>query len=816
MMTFILLVVALAGLLTVMRRESGAVQAVTVMVVTGLLSWILASGWLALLLFIGAAATAASGLPEFRRRWLTPRIFDTFQKVAPKISDTEQVALDAGTVGWDGELFTGRPDWHNLLISRHTGLNEEEQAFVDNQCTQAMAMCNAWDVAVERADLPEELWNFLKKEKFFGMIIPKEYGGLGFSAKAQTAVLQKLAGNEMLMVTVGVPNSLGPGELLLKYGTEEQKKHYLPRLADGREIPCFGLTGPRAGSDATSVPDTGIVCKGEIDGKEVLGLRLNFDKRWITLAPIATVVGLAFRMFDPDGLLGDKEDCGITCALIPRDTKGMEIGRRHCPVGSPFLNGPIRGKDVFIPLDYLIGGPEMAGQGWRMLVECLSVGRCITLPSGAAGGAAYALGTAGGFTRIRRQFNTPVADMEGVQEALARIAAGTYIAQSAVNHTANMIDQGEKPAVPSAILKYHLTEFQRSVLADAMDVHGGKAVTLGPRNYLGISYAGTPVSITVEGANIMTRSLMIFGQGAIRCHPYVLKELAAKDQNDIRAFDDAFFSHAGLIFGNAARALTQGLGLGRADVPFDGASRRYAQEVSRFSAAFGLCADAAMVTLGSELKMRELVSARLGDMLSNLYLASMVLKNWQESQPVDGEKELMEYSLTLLLHRVEAALDAFLQNLPNRVVATALRVITLPLGRRWGVPGDDLVRKLARSVSTDTPVRGRLLSGIWTTPGEDGVENPVASYNALLQDYDKAEQLYRKATRAYAKGELPMTALHPEARFEAARDAGIFTPEEADFMAKYEAGVLDMLTVDDFPFDEFARNKDTLIDHNPG
>ena len=815
MMTFILLVVALAGLLVVMRRESGAVQAVAVMAVTGLLSWILASGWLALLLFAGAVATAAAGLPEFRRRWLTPRIFDTFQKVAPKISDTEQVALDAGTVGWDGELFTGRPDWHNLLINRHTGLNEEEQAFLDNQCTQAIAMCNAWDVAVERADLPEELWNFLKKEKFFGMIIPKEYGGLGFSAKAQTAVLQKLAGNEMLMVTVGVPNSLGPGELLLKYGTEEQKQHYLPRLADGREIPCFGLTGPRAGSDATSVPDTGIVCKGEIDGKEVLGLRLNFDKRWITLAPIATVVGLAFRMFDPDGLLGDKEDCGITCALVPRDTKGMEIGRRHCPIGTPFLNGPIRGKDVFIPLDYLIGGPEMAGQGWRMLVECLSVGRCITLPSGAAGGAAYALGTAGGFTRIRRQFNTPVADMEGVQEALARIAAGTHIAKSAVNHTANMIDQGEKPAVPSAILKYHLTELQRSIMADAMDVHGGKTVTLGPRNYLGISYAGAPVSITVEGANIMTRSLMIFGQGAIRCHPYVLKELEAKNQNDIQAFDEAFFGHAGLIFGNAARALTQGLGLGRADVPFDGASRRYAQEVSRFSAAFGLCADAAMVTLGSELKMRELVSARLGDMLSNLYLASMVLKNWQESQPVEGERELMEYSLTLLLYRTESALDEFLKNLPNRMVARALRAITLPLGRRWGVPGDDLVRQLARMVSTDTPVRSRLLSGIWTTPGEDGVENPVASYNALLQDYDKAEQLYRKTSKAYAKGELPVTALHPEARFQAAREAGIFTPEEADFMEQYEARVLEMLTVDDFPFDEFARNKDTLIDHNP-
>ncbi|HCL38398.1 MAG: acyl-CoA dehydrogenase [Marinobacter sp.] len=814
-MTLILFLVALAGLLYVMRRESGAKPAIGVMVVVGVLSLFLASGWLAFVLLAGAAVTAVAGLPQFRQSWLTPRVFAMFKKVAPKVSDTEKVALEAGTVGWDGELFTGRPDWHNLLINRHTGLSEEEQAFVDDQCTHAISMCNAWDLAVERADLPKELWDFLKKEKFFGMIIPKEYGGLGFSAKAQTAVLQKLAANEMLMVTVGVPNSLGPGELLVKYGTEEQKDYYLPRLADGREVPCFGLTGPRAGSDATSLPDTGIVCKQEVDGKEVVGIRLNFEKRWITLAPVATVVGLAFRMFDPDGLLGDTKDYGITCALIPRDTEGMEIGRRHCPIGSPFMNGPIKGKDVFIPLDYIIGGQEMAGQGWRMLVECLSVGRCITLPSGAAGAAAYAVGTAGGFTRIRRQFNTPVAEMEGVQAPLARIAAKTYIAQAAVNHTANMIDRGEKPAVPSAILKYHLTEFQREILTDAMDVHGGKTVTLGPRNYLGIGYSGAAVSITVEGANIMTRSLMIFGQGAIRCHPYVLKELAAKDNDDIKAFDEAFFGHAGLIFGNAARAFTQALGLGKADVPFDSASRKYAQALARFSSAFGLCADAAMTTLGGELKMRELISARLGDMLANLYLASMVLKNWHETQPVDGEKELMQYSLGYLLHRTELALDEFLQNLPNRPVALALRAITLPLGCRWDAPHDDLARKLARSITTDTPVRNKLMAGAWTTDGEGTVENPVARYNGLLKDYDKAEQLYRKATKAYAKGELPMTALHPEERFEAALEAGVFSKEEADFMRQYEEVVLEMLTVDDFPFDEFARNRETLIDHNP-
>ncbi|MFC4259953.1 acyl-CoA dehydrogenase [Marinobacter lacisalsi] len=814
MMTLILFVLAAASLLAVMRREAGAKPAIAVMVVFGLLSWIFASGWLTLLLFIGAAATAAAGLPQFRRSWLTPRVFAMFKKVAPKVSATEQVALDAGTVGWDGDLFTGRPDWHNLLINRNTGLTEEEQAFVDNQCVKAVSMCNSWDIAVERADLPAELWEYIKKEKFLGMIIPKQYGGLEFSAKAQSAVLQRLGANEVLMTSVGVPNSLGPGELLVKYGTDEQKDYYLPRLADGREIPCFGLTGPRAGSDATSLPDTGIVCKGKYDGKEVLGLKLNFEKRWITLAPIATVVGLAFQMFDPDGLLGEEKELGITCALIPRDTEGMEIGRRHWPIGSPFMNGPIVGKDVFIPLDFIIGGPEMAGEGWRMLVECLSVGRCITLPSGAAGSCATAVGVGGGYTRIRRQFNNPVADMEGVQEALARIAGHCYIAQSSVLQTANMVDNGGKPAVPSAILKYHLTEMQRSALTDAMDVHGGKTVTLGPRNYLGIGYSGSAVSITVEGANIMTRSLMIFGQGAIRCHPYVLKELAAKDKDDEKAFDEVFFKHAGLIFGNAARAFTQALGLGRAEVPFDSTARRYAQAVARFSAAFGLCSDAAMTTLGSQLKMRELISARLGDMLSNLYMASMVLKHWHETQPVEGEADVLEYSMSLLLYRTETALDELLQNLPNRAVAVALRGVTMPLGRRWHLPTDDLVRRVARAVSTDSPVRNKLLQPIWHTEGDDK-ENPVARYNALLKDNERADPIYRKVAKAAAKGELPAQALHPEEQFEAAYEAKILSEDEITFMREYEKNVLEMLTVDDFPFDALAMDKSTLVDHNP-
>ncbi|MCP1313034.1 MULTISPECIES: acyl-CoA dehydrogenase [unclassified Halomonas] len=814
MLTLLLIVLAIAGLLVVMRREAGAGPAIGVLAVLGLVGLVFEAPVIGFILLLAALAVAAAGLPALRRLWLTPRIFATFKKVAPKVSATERTALEAGSVSWDGQLFSGKPDWNALLAYKDDGLREDEQAFLDNQCAKAAGMCNAWNITIERADLPQQLWDFLKKEGFFGMIIPKEYGGLGFSAKAQSMVLQKLSANETLMVTVGVPNSLGPGELLLKYGTEEQKNHYLPRLADGREIPCFGLTGPRAGSDATSLPDTGVVCKQTVDGKEVLGIKLTFEKRWITLAPIATVVGLAFRLFDPENLLGNEEDRGITLALIPRDTEGMEIGRRHHPIGSPFMNGPIKGVDVFVPLDTIIGGEKMIGQGWRMLVECLSIGRCITLPSGATGTARYALGWSGGFTRVRRQFNVPVAEMEGVQEPLAKMAALGYIAQATVYQTANLIDHGEKPAVPSAILKSQLTEFQREILSHAMDVHGGKAVTLGPRNYLGIGYSANPVAITVEGANIMTRNLMIFGQGAIRCHPYVLEELAAKDANDEKAFDTAFFKHAGLIFGNAARALTLGIGIGKPSVPFDAPAAAYAQDIARLSAGFGLCADAAMASLGSALKKREMLSARLGDVLSNLYLASMVLKQWQAGDKVEGEEALLHYSCRFLLHRAEQAFVEIFDNLPNRALGGVLNAVVMPTGRRWNKPHDDFARDIAHRVSTHSALRTKLLHNTWDQ--DDGEQrNPLARYNALLVEYERAEKIYRTVNKAYAKGELPQTALHPEARIEAGLATGIVSEEDAAFMRTFEKEVLEMLTVDDFAYDTFATDKSTLIDHNP-
>ena len=810
----LILVLAIVVKIVILRREMGALPLTIGFAIVGVFALLLKTPVLGALFFLVAIGTAMGGLPSIRRYWLTPKLFAIFKQVAPKVSETERVALEAGTVGWDGELFSGRPDWNVLLNNRNSGLTEEEQAFIDHQCGVVAGMCNAWDIDVERADLPADVWNYLKKNGFFGMIIPKAYGGLGFSAKAQSAVLQKLSVNQTLMVVVGVPNSLGPGELLLKYGSQAQKDHYLPRLADGREIPCFGLTGPRAGSDATSIPDTGIVCKGMHDGKEVLGLRLNFEKRWITMAPIATVVGLAFRMFDPDKLLGDIEDIGITCALIPRDTDGMEIGRRHMPLGSPFLNGPIIGKDVFIPMDWVIGGADMAGQGWRMLVECLSVGRCITLPSGASGTGRYMIGLAGGFTRIRRQFNIPVADMEGVQVPLARIASMAYIARATVSHTANMIDAGETPAVPSAILKSQLTEFQRQMVIDAMDVHGGKTVTLGPRNYLGTGYSSTAVAITVEGANIMTRSLIIFGQGAIRCHPWVLKELEANDADDTEAFDTAIFGHIGMAAGNVARSLTAALGIPNGDTPFTGSAARYAQGVNRFSASFSLLADVALGTLGGSLKFREMLSARLGDVLSNLYMTSMVLKQWHEGTQVAGEESLMRYSCEFLLYRAEVAMNEILDNLPNRAVATLVRPIVMPLGKRWSMPSDTLISDIARNISTDTPLRSYLLEDTWQTQEKGQQENPLARYNALLKDNERAAGLYKVVDKAFAKEALSMTALHPEQRVDEAFNAQLISEEDHRFMVDYEANVLDMLTVDDFAFNELARNKSKIVWHN--
>ncbi|MEG3768809.1 acyl-CoA dehydrogenase, partial [Alteromonas sp. 14N.309.X.WAT.G.H12] len=621
----------------------------------GLLGWCL---------FLIVTIPLANG--NIRRKHITTHLLRFYKKVSPEMSDTEQEAIDAGTVWWDGELFSGKPDWEKLHAIPKGRLTAEEQAFLDGPVDHVCSMVDEWQINHQDADLPPVIWAYLKEHKFFAMIIKKRYGGLEFSAYAQSRVLQKLAGcSAVLSSTVGVPNSLGPGELLQHYGTEEQQNYYLPRLAEGKEIPCFALTGPEAGSDAGAIPDTGIVCKGEWEGQEVLGMRLTFNKRYITLAPVATVIGLAFKLQDPDGLLGETKELGITCALIPRDTDGIEIGRRHFPLNTPFQNGPIHAKDLFVPLDYIIGGPSMAGKGWRMLMECLSVGRCITLPSTGAGGAKSIALATGAYARIRRQFRIPVGKMEGVEEMLARIGGNAYQMDAVTRFATVGVDLGEKPSVISAISKYHLTEKMRQVVNDAMDIHGGKGIMLGPNNYLGRGYQGAPISITVEGANILTRNMMIFGQGAMRCHPYVLAEIKAAALEDkeaqLHAFDEAVFGHIGFAIANKVRSfwfsLTGGL---FHRTPFNDETARYYQLLQGYSANLAFLTDISMGMLGGELKRKERLSARLGDILSGLFLASATLKRFDEEGRLQEDAPLMHWAMQNTLYDIEEALDTFL------------------------------------------------------------------------------------------------------------------------------------------------------------
>ena len=660
------------------------------------------------------------GVPFLRRKLVSAAVLKLFRKILPVISATEQEAIDAGTVWWDGELFSGHPDWGKMLAYPKCGLSETEQAFLDTEVEELCTMLDDWDITHNLADLPADVWQYIKDKGFFGMIIPREYGGLAFSAQAHSAVIAKIASRcGTAAVTVMVPNSLGPAELLLHYGTEEQKEKYLHRLASGLEVPCFALTGPFAGSDAGAIPDYGVVCKGIFSGKkEVLGIRLNWEKRYITLAPKATLLGLAFKLYDPDGLLGTDVNRGITLALIPTKTKGVQIGRRHFPLNSAFLNGPTQGQDVFISLEYIIGGVERIGQGWRMLMECLAAGRSISLPASSVGGMKMAARTSGAYCRVRRQFNTPIGMFEGVEEALARIGAHTYMTDAARGFTALALDMGEKPSVISAIIKYHSTERGRIVVNDAMDVHGGKGISLGPDNYLGRNYQQTPIGITVEGANILTRTLMIFGQGAIRSHPYVLKEVAATCEADhekaLHLFDDALFGHIGFALSNTARSLVFGLTGGRGiPLPKGVVCRRYYQQMTRFSSAFALSADLAMAVLGGSLKRREKISARLGDVLSLLYLGSATMKRFADDGRPASDLPLVHWAMQDALYKIQQALAGVIQNFPNFFVRTMLSALIFPLGKRLVPPSDHLGHEVAALLMQPGEARDRLTCGMY-------------------------------------------------------------------------------------------------------
>ncbi|HEU0234066.1 MAG TPA: acyl-CoA dehydrogenase [Gallionella sp.] len=688
--------------------------------------------YLALFLFI-----VLFGIPVLRRTVVSGTVLKIFRKILPQISATEQEAIDAGTVWWDGDLFSGHPDWNKLLAFPKCGLSDAEQAFLDNEVEQLCAMLDDWDITHKRADLPPEVWQFMKIKGFFGMIIPKRYGGLEFSAQAHSAVVSKVASRSgTAAVTVMVPNSLGPAELLLHYGTDEQKEKYLHRLAYGLEVPCFALTGPFAGSDAGAIPDYGEVCYGEFAGQQnVLGVRLTWEKRYITLAPVATLLGLAFKLYDPERLLGGETDRGITLALIPTDLPGVRIGRRHFPLNSAFLNGPTQGKEVFVPMDCIIGGTSRVGYGWRMLMECLAAGRSISLPASSIGGMKLAARTSGAYARVRKQFKMPIGKFEGIEEPLARIGAHTYMIDAARQLTALAVDLGEKPSVISAIVKYHATERGRIVINDAMDVHGGKGICLGPDNYLARAYQQTPIGITVEGANILTRSMIIFGQGAIRSHPYVLKEIAAAhDQSHQRAlhqFDEALFGHISFALGNAARSFVFGLSNGCGiPAPPGGETRRYYQQLTRFSAAFALSADAAMAVLGGSLKRREKISARLGDVLSMLYLCSAALKRFEDDGRPAEDLPLLHWAVQDALYQTQQALDGVIRNFPNALVRWMLSTLIFPLGTRLSPPADHLGHQIATLMMQPGAARDRLTAGMYLPKvhGENAVSDDTTRH----------------------------------------------------------------------------------------
>jgi acyl-CoA dehydrogenase len=809
-MLLLWILVLVVGIAYLAHRRTAPLPALGVVAVYLLAmgAWSHAPGWLLVILWVLLAVVAAPLLlPDLRRQYFTKPLFSWFQKVLPPMSETERDAIDAGTVWWDGELFSGRPDWDKLLAYPMVQLTEEEQAFIDGPTEELCAMVSDWEIG-QAMDLPPAAWEHIKTHGFFALIIPKEYGGKGFSAYAHSQVAMKLATRSGdLASTVMVPNSLGPAELLLHYGTDEQRNHYLPRLARGDDIPCFALTGPLAGSDAGAMPDTGVICKGEWQGQETIGLRLNWEKRYITLGPVATLLGLAFKAYDPDHLLGEEEDLGISLALIPTDTPGVEIGRRHLPLGAAFMNGPNSGKDVFIPLSYLIGGQEMLGKGWMMLMNCLSVGRSISLPAVGTGAAKFTSLVTGQYAQVREQFNVPLSAFEGIQEALARIGGNAWLMDSARMLTANAVDQGEKPSVLSAILKYHLTERGRECIGHAMDVHGGKGIIMGPNNYLGRSWQGAPIFITVEGANILSRNLMIFGQGAIRCHPFVLKEMALAGREDkdqaLKEFDSLLMQHIGFAVSNAASTLVLNLGIGHFEkAPGNRLSQGYFRALNRQAAAFALLADLSMMLLGGELKRRERLSARLGDVLSHMYLASAALKRYHDLDSPDHLEPLFVWAMEESLGESERALDELLSNFPNKVLGCLMRVIVFPFGRRHTGPSDALDAEVAAVIgrAKGDPTLEELLAGCYRP---QSAEDPVGALQHAYDLLNASHPLQKKLHTALKSGQLKPAA--GEHAIDAALNAGVLQAAEAQTLRDAEAARRKVIDVDDFSKEELAQ-----------
>ena len=767
---------------------------------TGTLGWIVA--------LLPAAVLGLLAIPQLRRLVLTGPAYSKVKAILPRVSRTEQEALDAGTVGWDAELFSGQPDWTQLLGVRKPTLTAEEQAFLDGPVETVCAMIDDWDTRHDRMDLTPAVWAYLKEHGFFGMLIGKEHGGLGFSAQAQSMVVSKIASRSVAAgITVMVPNSLGPGELLEKYGTEPQKEKYLRRLAEGKEVPCFALTGPHAGSDAAGMRDVGVVTYELYEGKKTLGVRLSWDKRYITLAPVATLLGLAFHLHDPERLLGREEHIGITLALVPASHKGVEIGRRHFPSRSAFMNGPTRGRGVFIPMDYLIGGAEYAGQGWRMLMECLATGRAISLPAIGTVSIKQALRVTSAYARIRRQFGIPVGIMEGVAEPLSRIVRSAYTFEAARALTASMVDEGQKPAVISALLKYRTTEAMRDCVDDAMDIHGGRAVQDGPSNYLFSGYSMIPVAITVEGANILTRTLITFAQGALRAHPYLYAEIQAAQDPDrkagIRAFDRAFAGHVSYMLRNKVGSFLHGLSFGAfASTPVRHEMSRWYRQLARYSQSFALVGDWTVIFLGGDLKRKQRLSGRMADILSDLYLLSAVLKRYEDEGQLEADRPLVDAVARDLTAAIEASFSAVFDNFPNRWLGNLMRVLVFPLGRHSRAASDRSTYRLVREVLRPGAFRDRLTQGLYISREPKDVTGRLE--DALLK-VTAAEEVEAKFVRAIKKGQIERR-LDRDAISDAV-EAGVLTEAEAAVLRLADQATDRVIKVDEFAFDELARQE---------
>lgn len=812
-MTFLLIIIAIIWFLAYLR----APVFVWIAVITALYATVTFSIFVTLSISLSAFAAIVFlwmtygallllFVPPLRRQLVSKHILAVFRKILPAMSSTEQEALNAGSVWWDGELFSGIPNWDRLLTLPVSKLSAEEQAYLDGPVDELCKLIDDWKITYDDQNLPPHVWQFIRDNGFFSLIIPKQYGGLDFSALAHSEIVMRIASRSITTaVTVMVPNSLGPGKLLLHYGTPEQKNHFLPRLASGQDIPCFALTGPEAGSDAGAMPDTGFVCKGKFDGKEIVGIRLNWEKRYITLGPVATLLGLAFKLYDPEHLIGEQEDCGITVALIPTNTPGIDIGRRHVPLNIPFQVGPNFGHDVFIPLDWIIGGVEMAGSGWKMLMECLSDGRGISLPALSAAAGKYTSRYTGAYAAVRNQFKMPIGRFEGVEEALARIAGNTYLMNAARVMTVSALDSGERPAVVSAIVKYHLTERMRQVVNDAMDIQGGSGICLGPRNLMGRLYQAIPISITVEGANILTRSMIIFGQGAIRSHPYVLKEIQATkiaDQKQaVQVFDAALFGHIGFVISNFSRSLFLGLTRGVfAYSPGSKVTRRYFQHLTWMSTVFALISDICMVLYGGALKRKEKISARLGDILSHLYLASAVLKQFHDDGQPAEDVPLITWACDECLYTIQQQLKELLQNLPVRPLAWLMTLFIFPTGTPYRRPHDNIGRAAANIVMQPSKARDRLTHGVYVTTDQT---QAAGRLEAAFEQNMATMAPEKKIKDAIKAGQLD--ANKSQQIVASAVEKGIITASEAECVNAARALKREVIMVDSFAPDTFPK-----------